>query len=110
VPHLFKPQRRISEAELPSPEVKLSMLSLAIDELTAAGYAYIGMDHFARPDDELALAHRNDKLHRNFQGYSTHAECDLLSFGISAISQIGSTYSQNMRMLDDYYKRLDAGD
>ena len=74
VPHLFKPQRRISEAELPSPEVKLSMLSLAIDELTAAGYAYIGMDHFARPDDELALAHRNDKLHRNFQGYSTHAE------------------------------------
>ena len=108
VPHLFKPQRRISEAELPSPEDKLSILELAIEKLTAAGYVYIGMDHFAKPDDELAVAQRGHKLHRNFQGYSTHADCDLLSLGISAIAKIGPTYSQNVRTLDDYYERLDA--
>ena len=108
VPHLFRPQRRIGEYELPSADVKLAILSLAIDKLTGAGYAYIGMDHFARPDDELALAQRDGKLHRNFQGYSTRADCDLLAFGISAIGKVGPTYSQNVRTLDEYYERLDA--
>jgi len=108
VPHLFKPQRRISEAELPSAKDKLAILELAIDKLTGAGYVYVGMDHFAKPDDELAMAQRDGKLHRNFQGYSTHADCDLLSFGISAISKVGAIYSQNVRTLDDYYDRLDA--
>jgi oxygen-independent coproporphyrinogen-3 oxidase len=108
VPHLFKPQRRISEAELPSPDTKLAILELAIEKLTGAGYVYIGMDHFARPDDELAVAQREGKLQRNFQGYSTHADCDLLAFGISAIGKVGATYSQNLRTLDSYYDRLDA--
>src|SRR5438477_8766087 len=108
VPHLFKPQRRIDEAELPSPETKLAILELAIERLTSAGYVYIGMDHFAKPDDELAVAQREGKLHRNFQGYSTHADCDLLAFGISAIAKVGATYSQNVRTLDDYYARLDG--
>ena len=109
LPHLFKPQRRIAVAELPPPEAKLAILELAIDRLTAAGYVHIGMDHFARPEDELAVAQRNGQLHRNFQGYSTHADCDLLAFGISAIGKIGPTYSQNVRTLDEYYARLDAG-
>ena len=108
VPHLFKPQRRISEAELPPPDAKLAILELAIGKLTGAGYVYIGMDHFARPDDELAVAQHEGKLQRNFQGYSTHAECDLLAFGISAIGKVGGTYSQNLRTLDSYYDRLDA--
>jgi oxygen-independent coproporphyrinogen-3 oxidase len=107
VPHLFKPQRRISEAELPSADAKLAILELAIEKLTDAGYVYIGIDHFARPDDELAAAQREGKPHRNFQGYSTHADCDLLAFGISAIGKVGATYSQNLRKLDDYYARLD---
>jgi oxygen-independent coproporphyrinogen-3 oxidase len=109
VPHLFKPQRRIAEAELPRPEEKLVILEQAIERLTAAGYVYIGMDHFARPDDELALAQRQGTLQRNFQGYSTHADCDLLAFGISAIGKVGTTYGQNVRTLDDYYERLDHG-
>jgi len=108
VPHLFKPQRRISEAQLPLPDTKLAILELAIEKLTRAGYVYIGMDHFARPDDELAVAQRDGKLQRNFQGYSTHADCDLLAFGISAIGKVGSTYTQNLRTLDSYYERLDA--
>jgi oxygen-independent coproporphyrinogen-3 oxidase len=108
VPHLFKPQRRINEAELPTPDTKLSLLALGIERLTDAGYVYIGMDHFAKPDDELAVAQREGKLHRNFQGYSTHADCDLLSVGISSIGKVGTTYSQNLRTLDEYYARLDA--
>jgi len=107
VPHLFKPQRRIAEGELPSPETKLGILAMAIERLQAAGYVYIGMDHFARPDDELAVAQRERRLHRNFQGYSTHADCDLLAFGISAIGKVGPTYAQNVRTLDEYYARLD---
>ena len=109
VPHLFKPQRRIAEAELPRPEDKLTILEQTINRLTAAGYIYIGMDHFARPDDELALAQRGGTLQRNFQGYSTHGDCDLLAFGISAIGKVGTTYSQNVRTLDEYYERLDRG-
>jgi oxygen-independent coproporphyrinogen III oxidase len=109
VPHLFKPQRRISEAELPSPADKLAILELAIGMLTAAGYVYIGMDHFAKAHDELAQAQADGKLQRNFQGYSTHADCDLLAVGISGIGKVGATYSQNLRTLDEYYDRLDAG-
>ena len=108
VPQLFKPQRRISESELPSPDTKLAILERAIEKLTGAGYVHIGMDHFARPDDELAIAQREGKLQRNFQGYSTHPDCDLLAFGISAIGKVGTTYSQNVRTLNDYYDRLDA--
>ena len=109
VPHLFKTQRRINEAELPSAAAKLAILALAIDKLAEAGYVFIGMDHFAKPDDELVIAQRAGKLHRTFQGYSTHAECDLLSFGISAIGIVGLTYSQNVRTLGEYYALLDAG-
>jgi oxygen-independent coproporphyrinogen-3 oxidase len=109
LPGLFKPQRRINEAELPSAEAKLQILSLAIRKLTEAGYVYIGMDHFAKPDDELAVAQRQGRLHRNFQGYSTYADCDLMAFGVSAISKVGPTYCQNYRTLDEYYDRLDNG-
>jgi oxygen-independent coproporphyrinogen-3 oxidase len=109
VPHLFKPQRRISETGLPSPADKIKILELAIATLTRAGYTYIGMDHFAKPDDKLAVAQRQGKLQRNFQGYSTHADCDLLGTGISSIGKAGATYSQNVRTLGEYYDRLDAG-
>ena len=109
VPHLFKSQRHIEVAELPAPEVKLAILALAIEKLGAAGYVYIGMDHFAKPDDELAAAQREHKLHRNFQGYSTRPDCDLLAFGISAIGKVGDTYVQNVKTLEEYYSRLDSG-
>jgi oxygen-independent coproporphyrinogen-3 oxidase len=89
LPSLFKPQRRIADASCPSADAKLQILQLAIRRLTEAGYVYIGMDHFAKPDDELAVAQRQGRLHRNFQGYSTHAECDMMSFGISSISMVG---------------------
>jgi oxygen-independent coproporphyrinogen-3 oxidase len=109
LPAVFKPQRRIAEADLPTPDAKLQLLSLAIKRLADAGYSYIGMDHFAKPDDDLAAAQRQGRLHRNFQGYSTHPETDLLAFGISAIGQVGPTYSQNVKTLDEYYDRLDHG-
>ncbi|MFC6519910.1 oxygen-independent coproporphyrinogen III oxidase [Undibacterium arcticum] len=107
MPHLFKPQRRIAEADLPSGEAKLDMLSLCIKWLTEAGYVYIGMDHFARPTDDLAVAQRQGRLHRNFQGYSTHAESDLVSCGVSAISAVAASYSQNVKTLDAYYEHID---
>jgi oxygen-independent coproporphyrinogen-3 oxidase len=108
LPKLFKPQRRIAESELPSAEQKLQLMTLAIGRLTRAGYLYIGMDHFARPDDELALAQAHGQLARSFQGYSTHAG-DLLALGVSAIGQVGPTYYQNQKELDRYYAALDAG-
>ena len=108
LPSLFKPQRRIAEPDLPSADAKLQILALAIRKLTEAGYVFIGMDHFAKPDDELAVAQRQGRLHRNFQGYSTYADCDLLTFGISAIGKVGPTYEQNVKTLDEYYDRLDA--
>jgi oxygen-independent coproporphyrinogen-3 oxidase len=107
VPHLFKAQRQIVAHELPGADTKLTILQTAIDRLTRAGYVYIGMDHFARPDDELAVALREGKLHRNFQGYSTRPDCDLLAFGISAIGKIGTSYVQNAKTLDKYYEALD---
>jgi oxygen-independent coproporphyrinogen-3 oxidase len=109
LPEMFKPQRRIATADLPSPQEKLNILQLTIERLTQAGYVYIGMDHFARPDDELAQAQRNGTLYRNFQGYSTHAECDLVGLGITAIGMVGDCYSQNRKTLEDYYAALDAG-
>jgi oxygen-independent coproporphyrinogen-3 oxidase len=109
LPERFKPQRRINAAELPPPEVKLDILQSTIERLTAAGYVYIGMDHFARPDDELALAQRAGTLYRNFQGYSTHADCDLLGIGVTSIGKVDNTYAQNRRGLDEYYADLDAG-
>ena len=108
LPTLFKPQRRIIENDLPSADTKLQILALAIRKLTEAGYVFIGMDHFAKPDDELAVAQRQGRLHRNFQGYSTYADCDMLSFGISSISKVGPTYYQNVKTLDEYYDRLDV--
>ncbi|SMC25775.1 oxygen-independent coproporphyrinogen-3 oxidase [Andreprevotia lacus DSM 23236] len=110
MPHLFKTQRQINAAELPSPDTRLDLLSLAIRRLTNAGYVYIGMDHFALPDDELAHAQRKGTLQRNFQGYSTRDDIDLLALGVSAISKIGGSYSQNVRDLGSYYAQLDAGE
>lgn len=110
LPHLFKAQRRIAEHDLPGTRAKLEMQFLAIRILTGAGYVYIGMDHFAKPDDALATAQRQGRLHRNFQGYSTHAGADLVACGVSAISALGLTYSQNVKTLDDYYERLDRNE
>jgi oxygen-independent coproporphyrinogen III oxidase len=107
LPNLFKPQRRIAAEDLPSAEEKLQIMVLAIRKLTGAGYVYVGMDHFALPHDELAVAARHAGLHRNFQGYSTRPDSDLIAFGISAISKVGATYSQNVKTLDEYYDRLD---
>jgi oxygen-independent coproporphyrinogen III oxidase len=108
VPHMSKTQKQIEITQLPAPDTKLAILALAIEKLGAAGYVYIGMDHFAKPGDELAVAQRERKLHRNFQGYSTRPDCDLIAFGISAIGKIGRSYAQNVKTLDAYYARLDA--
>jgi oxygen-independent coproporphyrinogen-3 oxidase len=110
MPHLFKPQRRIVESEMPVSDTKLQMLQLCIERLCAAGYVYIGMDHFAKPGDDLAVAQRQGRLHRNFQGYSTHADADLVACGVSAIGAVGATYSQNAKNLEDYYESLDRNE
>jgi oxygen-independent coproporphyrinogen-3 oxidase len=109
MPDRFKPQRRIDTDALPSAAEKLAMLELATDTLLREGYVYIGMDHFALPNDDLAVALRHGRLHRNFQGYSTHPDCDLVALGVSAVGKIGNTYSQNHRQLEDYYDALDRG-
>ena len=109
MPHLFKAQRQIESADLPSAEEKLGLLQLAIEKLDAAGYVYIGMDHFALPDDDLARAQANGSLHRNFMGYTTHADSDLIGLGVSAISHVGDTFSQNPRDLLAWQAAIDAG-
>lgn len=109
LPHLFMPQKRILEADLPSADEKLSILKMTIQDLTDAGYVYIGMDHFAKPDDELAIAQKNGSLQRNFQGYTTHAECDLLAMGVSSISLINDCFSQNNKNLEAYYQQVELG-
>jgi len=109
LPMRFKPQRRIDEADLPAPQTKLDILETTGERLADAGYVYIGMDHFARPDDELALAQRDGTLYRNFQGYSTHADCDLIGLGVTSIGKIDNTYAQNRRTLETYYADIDAG-
>jgi len=109
LPHIFKPQRRINEDELPNADAKLEILQQTIETLTQAGYVYIGMDHFAKPDDELAVAQAEGSLHRNFQGYTTHVECDLVAMGVSSISSVHNSYSQNEKNIDGYYAAIQAG-
>jgi oxygen-independent coproporphyrinogen-3 oxidase len=106
LPERFMPQRRIDTAQLPSAEHKLQMLQRTIEQLTRAGYRYIGMDHFALPDDDLAIAQEDGTLQRNFQGYTTHGHCDLIGLGVSAISQIGELYAQNTSDLNEYQTLL----
>ncbi|SEP67393.1 oxygen-independent coproporphyrinogen-3 oxidase [Ectothiorhodospira magna] len=107
LPDRFKPQRRIDEDALPNPADKLTILQQTIQQLTEAGYVYIGMDHFARPDDELAVAQRDHTLYRNFQGYSTHSNCDLIGLGSTSVGVVGNSYSQNHHDLEKYYQCLD---
>ncbi|MEO5333585.1 MAG: oxygen-independent coproporphyrinogen III oxidase [Magnetococcus sp. YQC-5] len=110
LPQYFSPQRRIDPTQLPSAEVKLQILENAITRLIQAGYVYVGMDHFAKPGDELATAQRHGDLHRNFQGYTTRAACDLVGMGLTSISQIGHVYAQNFKTLPEYYERVQAGE
>lgn len=107
MPHLFKSQGLINEADLPTAQQKLELLQMAIERLQNAGYVYVGMDHFARPDDSLVKAQNAGKLQRNFQGYSTHGDCDLLSFGVSAISNFGGAYIQNAKRIEEYQTLVD---
>ena len=109
LPERFKPQRRIHAHELPSAAGKVAMLSRSLDALTDAGYVYIGMDHFALPEDSLSVAKRQGRLHRNFQGYSTQADCDLIALGVSSIGRVGATYSQNAKTMAEYAELLDQG-
>ena len=102
IPTRFKTQRQINDADMPSADVKLDILQMVGQKLTEAGYVYIGMDHFAKPDDELAVAQREGHLYRNFQGYSTHSDCDLIGLGITSIGRVGDAYSQNVKELDEY--------
>ncbi|HBO39233.1 MAG TPA: oxygen-independent coproporphyrinogen III oxidase, partial [Pasteurellaceae bacterium] len=106
LPSRFSGQVKIKDHMLPSPQTKLMILQKNIETLTGAGYKFIGMDHFAKPDDELAIAQRDGVLHRNFQGYTTQEECDLLGLGVSAISLLGDTYAQNQKELKHYYAAL----
>jgi oxygen-independent coproporphyrinogen-3 oxidase len=107
LPHRFKPQRKINSALLPSPTVKLAIFGYIIEALQAAGYVYIGMDHFAKPTDELAIAQENRELHRNFQGYTTHEEYQLIGVGVSSIGSLNDQYHQNVRDVEPYYEALD---
>ncbi len=109
LPGRFKTQRQIDENLLPAPETKLEILQLCVEKLTAAGYVYIGMDHFAKPEDELALACGAKTMTRNFQGYSTHGDCDLIGLGMSAIGKVDNCYAQNAKTLKQYYGQIDAG-
>jgi len=109
MPSMFPTQKKMKSEDMPSPDEKLAILHACTTRLLEAGYVYIGMDHFAKPDDELAIAQREETLYRNFQGYSTHAECDLIGMGASSISLVNNTYSQNQKSLNDYYADIDAG-
>jgi oxygen-independent coproporphyrinogen III oxidase len=110
VPWLKKHQNLIPSEALPSPDARLAILEMTIEKLIGAGYVYIGMDHFAKPTDELAIAQKEGTLYRNFQGYSTKAGCDVYAFGLSAISQFENIYAQNLKTLRDYYARIDSGE
>ena len=110
VPWLKKHQNLIPGAELPTADQRLAILQMTIEKLIAAGYVYIGMDHFAKPEDDLAIAQKTRSLYRNFQGYSTRAGCDVYAFGLSAISQFENVYAQNLKNLKDYYARIDRGE
>lgn len=110
LPHLFKPQRRINVDELPSAYEKLNILQYSINFLLSVGYVYIGMDHFALPDDPLYISQKNNELYRNFQGYSTYSNCDIIGLGVSAIGSIANSYSQNAKNINDYYQFLEKNE
>lgn len=110
LPELFKPQRRINVLELPNADEKLAIFKYSMDFLLEQGYAYIGMDHFALPEDPLAIAQQQGHLYRNFQGYSTHADCDIVGLGLSSIGQVGDSFSQNEKNLQQYYETIESGD
>jgi oxygen-independent coproporphyrinogen-3 oxidase len=110
MPKLFKAQRQIDPNDLPDAQARLGLLQLTVDKLCTAGYVYIGMDHFALPEDSLAIARENGTLHRSFQGYTTHADRDLVSFGVSAIGQIGDLYIQNHKSVREYENAIARGD
>jgi oxygen-independent coproporphyrinogen III oxidase len=110
LPQLFKPQRRIAEADLPAAELKLELMTRAMRRLGDAGYVHIGMDHFAKPGDELAIAQRQGRLVRDFQGYACGGDADLVGLGVSAIGKLGPSYVQNQKTLDNYYAALDRGE
>ncbi len=109
MPERFKPQRRINEADMPTAILKLEILKQSIEQLTEAGYAYIGMDHFARSDDELFIAQQQGKLYRNFQGYATHADCDLIGMGVTSIGTVNNSIAQNIKTLDEYQRQINGG-
>jgi oxygen-independent coproporphyrinogen-3 oxidase len=109
LPERFKPQRRIATVEIPSGAAKVAMLARSMAAFIGAGYVYVGMDHFALPTDALAIAKRQGRLHRNFQGYSTQPDCDLIGLGVSSIGRIGATYSQNAKTMEEYCDFLDQG-
>jgi oxygen-independent coproporphyrinogen III oxidase len=109
LPRMFKAQRRIRESDLPDSEMRLELLGLTIEKLIDAGYDYVGMDHFALPEDELIKARDGGTLHRNFQGYSTHAQCDIVGLGVTAIGHVGETFTQNQKSLADYERAVAAG-
>ena len=109
LPQRFKPQRRILADELPGGAARVAMLGGAVAGFLERGYEYIGMDHFALPEDALAVARREGRLHRNFQGYSTQPDCDLVALGVSAIGRLGASYQQNAKTLPEYYAALAAG-
>lgn len=110
LPHLFRSQRMIPDDLIPSPETKLELMELTINHLTGAGYVYIGMDHFALPDDELTQAQREGTLQRNFQGYSTHKDCDMVGLGVSSIGRVGDCYAQNLKTIPQWQASVEAGD
>lgn len=109
LPHIFKVQKQIKDKQLPPGQEKLNLLEMSINRLMAAGYVFIGLDHFAKPEDSLVKHQNEGTLYRNFQGYSTFSECDLFGFGLSSISQVGDSYSQNIKGKDDYYQAIDSG-
>ncbi len=110
LPQLFRAQRMINEADVPTPATKLELMELTIQRLIDAGYVFIGMDHFALPEDELTLAQQQGKLQRNFQGYSTHRECDLVGLGVSSIGKIGDSYAQNLKTIPTWQAAVGAGE
>jgi oxygen-independent coproporphyrinogen-3 oxidase len=110
LPHMFMPQRRIDEASIPAPQEKLNILEHSINKLLEAGYVFIGMDHFAKPDDELTIAQQEGKLYRNFQGYSTQADCDLIGFGVTSIGYVGGGFFQNHREMEAYAQQVENGE
>jgi len=110
LPHMFMPQRRIDETSIPSPQEKLNILEHSINKLLDAGYVFIGMDHFAKPEDELTIAQQQGKLYRNFQGYSTQADCDLIGLGVTSIGYVGGGFFQNKKEMDAYAETVEAGE